>query len=502
MGLSSTAKSTTSAFTLKKLAPDVNANLLPRKIAIIAEMNHANQTASLTPYTITSASQAAARYGYMSPLHMAALKCLPTGGGGVPCTVTCFPVEEAASSAAEKLTIAVTGTATSNATHTVVVNGNRSIEGQTYNFSVVSGDTATTTKGKIRDAINNVLFSPVTAAIVSTTLSAEAKWYGVSGGDILIRIETNGNDAGITYAVSEATAGAGLPDIADALTAFGTTWYTDVILGWDLSETDYTDALNAFNGVPDEDNPTGRYIPQQFIPLVAYFGTKDNDPTSLTDAMPSECTVVPCVAPLSESMPVEIAASWCRAFTGVNQNDPTRSIINTQLTGVTLPVEGDIPAMQEYATRDAYVKLGCSTIIINQSNRWAAQDMVTTYHPEGEIPLHYAYPRDLSIYWNIKYNIALLENAFLIGKTLVTDNDPATGDNIMKPKLWVGIIKQLAESAAKLGWIADLEFALANITASIDSENPNRMNTLWKLKISGTAIISDFTVQSGFVTGS
>ena len=75
---------------------------LPQHIAILGHGTTASAGYALTPYRITSALQAAQRYGFGSPIHQAARELLPATGGGVgSIPVTVLPLaEDAAGSAA------------------------------------------------------------------------------------------------------------------------------------------------------------------------------------------------------------------------------------------------------------------------------------------------------------------------------------------------------------------------------------------------------------------
>ena len=104
---------------------------LPQRVAILAEANLANQgTLDLTKKEITSAQEAGEEYGFGSPIHniMRILRP-PTGGGigGIPTIV--YPQIEPGGAAAATKTVTVTGGATGNGEHTVVVAGRSGIDG-------------------------------------------------------------------------------------------------------------------------------------------------------------------------------------------------------------------------------------------------------------------------------------------------------------------------------------------------------------------------------------
>ena len=136
---------------------------LPQRIAILGEANAANQsTLNLNPKVITSAQQAGELYGFGSPIYAAMRILRPVSGGGVGSVETVvYPQAEGGSAVAKVISITVTGTATGNATHNVVIGGRYSLDGESYSYAVVEGDTPTIIAAKIKDAINAVIGSPL-----------------------------------------------------------------------------------------------------------------------------------------------------------------------------------------------------------------------------------------------------------------------------------------------------------------------------------------------------
>lgn len=167
-----------SGYTVKRGRFNNDTQNLPQVIAIFGEANTANQSGlSLTKREVTSATEAAELYGYGSPIHsmMRILRPLSGDGvGGIPTIV--FPQDTADDATATTRTWTVVGTATANATHTVVVNGRTNLDFQEYSFDVVVGDTATVVAGKIKDAINAVASAPCSGANTAGAMTATTKW--------------------------------------------------------------------------------------------------------------------------------------------------------------------------------------------------------------------------------------------------------------------------------------------------------------------------------------
>ncbi len=152
---------------------------LPQIIAIFGEANTANQSGlTTTKKEVTSAKEAAQLYGYGSPIHQMMRILRPLSGdgvGGIPTVV--FPQISSESATETEREWTVTGTATANATHKVIVNGRDGLDFQFYDFNVVVGDTATVVAGKIKDAINGVLSAPCSANNTAGVVTITSKWY-------------------------------------------------------------------------------------------------------------------------------------------------------------------------------------------------------------------------------------------------------------------------------------------------------------------------------------
>ena len=88
-----------------------------------------------TKKEVTSAKEAAQLYGYGSPIHQMMRILRPLSGdgvGGIPTVV--FPQISSESATETVREWTVTGTATANATHKVIVNGRDGLDFQFYDF--------------------------------------------------------------------------------------------------------------------------------------------------------------------------------------------------------------------------------------------------------------------------------------------------------------------------------------------------------------------------------
>lgn len=496
-------KSRVAGYMIKKGFFDNVTSNLPQVIAVLGEANDTNQAGlTVNKKEVTSAQEAAELYGYGSPIHQQMRILRPSGSdgvGGIPTIV--FPQISDAGATATIHAWTVTGAATANATHTIVVAGRRSLDFQNYSFSVVKGDTDATIAGKIRDAINGVLSSPVSATAALGVVTITTKWKGATSATLNTDFDNDSNAVGVTYTQTSTTAGAGVIDLAASLAQFGNDWYSTVLNPYS-SDATILAALEAFNGIPDDENPTGQYAGQIFRPFVALFGSTlddKDDLSAITDAAArvSQVTNVLCPAPKSNGFPSEASANACALFARVSQDTPELDVNAKSYPDMPVPDDSIIGDLSDYNNRDFLVKKGCSTVIL-ENGRYQIQDFVTTYHPAGESPLQYAYPRNLIIDWNIKDGYNILEKINVKDHVLVEDGQVSDSAKSVKPKQWKAVLYGFFEDLAVRALIKDSDFSKSSLKVEVNAVNPDRFDSFFRYKRTGVARIQSTTVEAGF----
>ena len=494
-------KSRVSGYKIKKGFFDQDTPNRPQIIAVFGEANTANQAGlSVAGKEITSAKEAGEEYGYGSPIHMQMRILRPISGsgvGGIPTIV--FPQVSDGGATASVIELTVTGTATKNATHNLVINGRSGIDFQNYDFAVAVGDTPTLIAAKMADAITSVLGSPVTAAVALGVLTLTTKWEGLTSAEISARVSTRSETAGITYAETDNTPGAGSVDLADTLVQFGDTWYTTILNPYGTTQLD---ALEQFNGFPDSDTPTGRYVGEIFKPFVALFGSvlSDKDDLSAITNAPArieEVTNVLCPAPESEGTTWEAAANACTVYSRIAQDTPHLDVNNKSYPDMPVPEDGLIGDMSDYNNRDFLIKKGCSTVILDKG-AYKFQDFVTTYHPEGENPLQYSYVRNLNIDGNMAFGYQILEEITVKDHVLVEDQQVTDANKAVKPKQWKAVLFDYFDDAAVRALIKEPEFSKESLKVEVNEVNPDRFDTFFRYKRTGLARIESTDVEAGF----
>lgn len=497
-------RSRVAGYKIKKGFFDLVTPNLPQIIAVLGEANTANQsTVSFDRQEITSAQQAGEIYGYGSPIHQIMRILRPVNGdgvGGIPTVV--FPQESDENATESVIELTVTGNATSNATHNLIINGRNEIDFQNYSFSVVIDDTPTDIASKIVDSVNSVLSSPVTATSSLGVVTLTTKWSGVSSSEINVDFNVNQNAAGVTYAETDNTAGSGSVDLTTFFNQVGNEWVTSVINPYAGKDNSTLQSLEQFNGFPNPDNPTGRYSGIVFKPFMAFFGSVESTVSALEDitdvsARVNQVTNVLCPAPSSKGFTWEAAANVVRLFARTMQDSPHLTINNQSYPDMPIPIQGEIGEMADYNNRDFLVKKGCSTVML-ENGAYVVQDLVTTYHPEGEVPLQYAYCRNLNLDWNVRDGYSIIENINVKDHAILKDSQISGATKTVKPKQWKAVLFEYFESLGERALIRDPEFSKESLQVEVNASNPDRFDTFFRYRRTGVARIQSTDVEAGF----
>lgn len=480
----------------------------PIRIGVLAEVStEANDRTTppvdLTPWVVTSIKDAGLRYGYDSQIMQILDGLMPLDGSGVdPSIIEVYPVKEATGAVAKQTLVTVTGTATVNADVTIYVNGQSSQRGKSYTVSVTKGDTATVIAGKIRDVINNNVYCPYNATSALGVVTLTTTWKGKSANYCNIDIDINNTEHGITYVVSNPTAGAGI-DVAlvnTALGLVGSKWVNIFVTGWALNEPTYTTAYQDWNGKPDNNSPTGRFAPLVNKPALFFVGSIEDDIRSLTNdnSVRDFNTVATCVLPNEKYLPSYVASSYAVKTVKIAQTTPHRDLLGSELPNI--QCRYGLGTMSNVQTIDDMVKSGQSTITKSAGKAYIV-DFVTTFHPLNDDIPSYRFVRNNIIDWQIMYDTLIYEQGFIKGYTIVNDDDIVRVQFVTKPSIIKTSIKLLMEGWQSRALIADLGFAEDSLVVALSPTNPDRVGINFKYKRSGTARILDNVASVGFNFG-
>lgn len=435
-----------------------------------------------------SASEIGERFGYGSPLHLAAKQLYPTSGSGASFPVTFYPLANVSGASQAQGTISATGTAGSSGSVRVFIGG------VIVSVAIVSGDTAAIVLGKIKDAIEGELDMPVTAADSegeTAGIALVSKASGTVGNLIKVFIESDVSN--LVFTVEQLSGGATDPDVTNALEKVKTIWETAILYCGDYKTTGLLDKFMVWG--------KDRWSDLVKMPVVVFHGCTDNyaTRTAITDARPNDFinALVPSVG--SPELPYVIAAkAMVDDILTTADSNPAQGYKGL-LEGLVAGSDGD---QELYSVRNQSVMKGASTNIKTGSVA-ELNDIITMYHPasEGKYPSR-RYVVDIMKLMNIVYNCRLLMEADeLKGAPLIGDADVTTNPKAIQPKTVKTWFLNLARSLCDKAICQDFEFTKNNLTVGIDSENPKRLNVKFPVKLSGNVEVSSTDLYFGFYIG-
>lgn len=460
---------------------------LPQRIAVFAQGASAAVYAT-TKRQVTSAAEAGSLYGFGSPIHLALEQLLPANGDGVGSVpVTVYPLLDHASGVAAVGDISATGTATKAGAFTVYVNGVASSQ-----FVVAVGDTATAIDPKVIAAVNGVLGMPMIATAGTGDTVMTAKWKGASGNALSI-VVSGPTDTGVTFAVTQPVGGLVNPTVDTALAQVGNVWESLVLNCLDIGDATALDTFEAFG--------EGRWGALVRKPLVVFTGHVLTSPTAIlaiTDLRTTDRINSLLANPGSVTLPFVSAAGELARIAVVANNQPANDF-GRQVAKYIAP--GADSVQWNYAQRDQLVKGGASTIEV-RDGEVTISDTVTMYRPEGDATPAYRFVKDIVKVQNIIFNVDLLfNNANWDGAPLIPDDQPTVNRDAKKPKNAVAALSVLADNLGLAALISDVPYTKANTQSEIDSQNPNRLNTVFPVKLSGNVNVNSIDLNFGFYFG-
>lgn len=460
---------------------------LPQRVALFGQGASAS-VFSTDKRQITSSQEAGTLYGFGSPLHLASLQLLPLNGdglGSIPLTV--FPLEDDVSGAPAVGNIATTGAGVKAGALQIVVNGIPSSE-----FVVEVGDTEVELSPKIIAAVNGVLSMPVIASTALTSVDLTSKWDGTSANSLSIVI-TGATDTGAVFTVTQPVGGLVNPSITAALAQVGNVWETLVLNCLDVGDSATLDEFSTFG--------EGRWGTLTRKPLVVFTGHTLADPVdivAITDTRKTDRVNSFLANPGSVNLPFVSAAGQLARIALIANNNPARDYGRQAAPYIEPGADG---VQWTYVQRDLAVKGGASTVEVHDGVV-DVSDTVTAFHPDGDPLPAYRFVKDIVALQNIIFNVDLIFNtAAWDGAPLIPDDQPTINASARKPKNARAALSVLSDNLGLVALISDPAYSKTNTRAEIDSQNPNRLNIVYPVKLGGNVNINSIDINFGFYFG-
>jgi hypothetical protein len=130
-------------------------------------------------------------------------------------------------------------------------------------------------------------------------------------------------------------------------------------------------------------------------------------------------------------------------------------------------------------------------------------DVVTMYHPDGEIPPAYRYVVDIVKLMTVIYNLDLeFGQPEWASAPLIPDGQPTVNPNARKPSSAKAAVNRILDGLGLEAVISDPATAKATTTANISSTNPKRLDVSTTVQLSGNTEIISVDLNFGFFFGS
>lgn len=462
------------------------AQKLPQRVAIIGVGND-DAVYPANKFEIEgNASDVGDRYGYGSPLHLAALQFYPQVGKAADFPVTIYPLQKVNNAMPAHGAIEASGTSTANGSGVITIGG------QKAQFAIPKNTGPADILGIIKNAIESNLNMPVLVGEVNAgSLPITSKWAGASSNRIKIKIAAN--IPGVTLTITEMADGALDPDVTPALEKIGIIWETQVLNTFDYADHDRLDIYQQWG--------EGRKSPEEKKMVLVAHGCTDilSVRTAISDIRIHDAINYLIVSVKSDELPFVVAAKGMVSDIVTTANSNPAAGYKGRLNGLHC---GDDDQQENSTQRNSSVNKGSSTNIKTGSVAELC-DIITFYHPpnEGKFP-SYRYVVDGAKLQNIIFNVRLIMEADeLKGAPLVTDDTPTSNPLAVAPKVIKGWFVNLTDSLADEALITDPSYTKKNIQVSIDTENPKRVNVKYPVKLSGNVEISSTDIYFGFYLG-
>ncbi len=258
------------------------------------------------------------------------------------------------------------------------------IAGTSVRVTVRANDSVAVMSNKISEAINrndklpviakvealHTSGSPVPDPINTHAIKLTAKWSGETGNDIDVRVNYYAGELlplGIDVIITPMGKATGNPDLSDAITAFGDTW-------WNYVVNPFTDTLN-LNLLRDELKE--RWGPLKMIDGLCWMAKRGTLAQASSFGLSRNDYLFSTMATgIAPHPPYVWAATLASVAVGSLSIDPARPLQTLQLPGILPPSLGDRWALNE---RNLLLYDGVSTFNVDTGSNVQIERMITMY---------------------------------------------------------------------------------------------------------------------------
>lgn len=437
--------------------------VLEWRILVVGQKEATATGLSLTPTLITSADQATELWGQGSML-ASMFRSIKRANTFVE--TWGLAVDDAPEGVTATGSITLSGQCTTTGIINLYIGGVR------LRCQSIAGEALIATAQRLVASINANGELPVRASSVEGVVTLTCKWKGSTGNDIDLRVNYRNDDIspkGLTLVCSPFTEGAGNPDLAPVIAAFGDHWWKSLVMP-------YTDVSNRalleewldvqFGPLKQQECQTWTALRATLAASSAY-GNSGNSP------------LISCLAiGKSPSSPWDWAASYATVATASLSIDPARPLQTLVLPGILPPALPDRWTMEE---RNILLFDGIATHMVTSDEKVALEREITMYQnntwgmPDPSY-LDVQTPATLG-YWRYAVRSRITQK-FPRHKLADDGARFAPGQAVVTPRVIRGELLALHQELEEKGLLENIEPFKAGLIVERNIDDRNRMDVL------------------------
>jgi len=343
----------------------------------------------------------------------------------------------------------------------------------------VATDTIADIATALAAAINGTSSLPVTAVAVAGAVTLTAKNKGAHGNDIDLRLNYLGSaggeqtPAGLALTISPMSAGAGAPDLTDALANLGDQTFDFIVNPY--TDTTSLDAVKAFLS-----DGTGRwsYASQLYGHSLGVLAGTLGQLTAAGEARNDQHASL--VGIYDSPTPAYIwSAAVYGAIAGSLRNDPGRPLQTLTVSGVLAPPLASRFTLTE---RNNLLYSGISTVTVADDGSVQIENVITTYQTNayGNADDSYLQVETLFLLMYVtRYIRTQITSKFARMKLAADGTRFAAGSAIVTPNTIRAELIAQYTALENGGYVQDSTAFASGLVVEQNATNPNRVDVLW-----------------------
>ncbi len=437
---------------------------MPSCILVIGQKFSSGTAAENTPIQVLDVAQAEALFGRGSMLHRMfdALK-----NNNRKTESWAIPLLDSDSGVAATGSVAFSGSVTLAGTLSLYIAGKK------VAIAIAALETGAASATKLAAKINSLTDLPVVAAVdgINTSkVNITARHKGEGGNHIDIRTNYYQGEYtpnGLTVTIIGMSNGSGNPDVSDAIAAFGSKWWTDIICP-------YTDAAN-FAAL--EAAVADSFGPTVMKDAHVYCGASGSHAELITLASNRNSPHVTIMgAQESPTQPEQWAAALGAVCAYYARIDPARPFQTLQLKGALPPSISDRFGLED---RDLLLYGGIATFDVDDGGNVLIERVITNYqtNAQGVEDISYLDLETLKTLAFIRYSIrARISLRYPRHKLAMDGTRAGVGQALATPRQIRAELIALFRELEEAGIVEDFDQFSDDLIVEINASDPNRVD--------------------------